>query len=169
MGSCAPTGETRRRAPCAVAASRLHSLTGGGACTRARAQDDNAGGKIGKTMDTWPGQHTNSFLSHAQVVKRLKTVPQRLRDGKIVRDNSLGLLKMARWLWERCPLSPLSPPACLPTRPAPSLPACVPAHSPHASSQLADPPGVPALLCLLCLLRCCDCCACCARAETSRA
>eukprot|EP00947_MAST-08B_sp_MAST-8B-sp1_P005591 g5591.t1 len=53
----------------------------------------------GRIIKEWPGENTHSFIDYDQVVKRLKEVPQAQRDGTITRDNSLGLLRLANWLW----------------------------------------------------------------------
>ena len=60
----------------------------------------DGGDAFGKMTINWPGLETEVFLSYDQVVKRLAEVPEKIKSGEYIRDNSLGLLKLNPLLWE---------------------------------------------------------------------
>ena len=55
--------------------------------------------KYGRVLKNWPGYNTECFGDYDQVTNRLAKVPERMNSGEIIRDNSLGLLKLNGLLW----------------------------------------------------------------------
>ena len=63
-------------------------------------QKTTVSSKYGRLLKEWPGYNTECFGDYDQVTNRLAKVPERLNSGEIVRDNSLGLLKLNGLLWD---------------------------------------------------------------------